>query len=633
MIKLLKNETVFYRGTEYAIFKVKDLINVLIRDKKTNEVQRVPIADLSDTAPEVTNEQDPYDLPIEAYPVEKLKKAQWRLSIIKPFLGELQGDKAAVIRVASANNLNASTLYKWISKFNTYGHVASLIDSELKGGKGKHRLDDKIDKVIGEVIEEIYLPSGKSFDDTFRAISEKCNDLCIKIPHTNTVRRRIKEVSDYKLISKRIGPRTASQKFDPKVGSTPHAKVPLSLVQIDHTELDVMLVDSIERKSFKRPWLTILIDVCTRVVLGFYISFDPPSSYSVGRAIAHAILRKEKFLKSIGLEDVVWPCWGKMTTLYCDNAKEFRGTMLRESCSNYNITLKWRPPRKPEMGGHIERLMGTIADELKDIAGTTKVSKEMRAKFKPEKTAALTLSEFEKWFTVWVNEVYHKRPHRGIDEYTPIEKWEEGIIGNSEHPGIGMPELILNEDKLRLDMLPQYKRTIQRTGVYILKFKYFSGALTRWINAVDENAKGKQKPKRLFVFKMDPHDISSILFFDPKDKRYHTINSTLNIKPFKMSIWDYRNAHRDAKKNSNNKKVTQSAIFAAFKRMMAIEDESKKLTKEAKKKLERESRHAKTEPLNAVPPSVPNESDFKVQNNEIKPYEELEHNAERRSFR
>ena len=633
MIKLVKNETVYYRGGEFTIFKVKDdLVNVLLRNKKTGAIQEALMAELTDRPLDGEDEYDPFDLPLDSYPKEKLQKAQQRLAIITPFLGDLRGDKAALRRTAEANNLDVSTLYKWIAKIDAYGHVGCLVDSEMKGGKDKGRFDDLVEEKINEIIYEVYL-DGQSFGDTYRKIVDAFEELGYKVPHENSIRRRIQKISEYERTASRVGPRTADQKFDAKVGSIPHAKVPLSLVQIDHTQLDIMLVDEAERKPFKRPWITVLIDVFSRVVLGFYISFDPPGAYAVGRAIAHAVLRKEKFLKSIGLEDVTWPCWGKMATLFCDNGKDFRGTMLKESCANYLITLKWRPPRKPEFGGHIERLMGTIAEELKDLAGTTKVSKEMRAKFKPEKTAAMTLSEFERWFTLWVAQVYNKRPHRGIGGQLPIEKWREGINGNSEHPGIGKPQLILDEDKLRLDLLPQYKRTIQRTGVHILKFKYFSGVLRKWIGAVDEKARGKVKPQRQFVFKMNPHDISEILFLDPSDNKYHTIQSTLNIKPYRISIWEYRRAYKEARKSK--KKVTQNDILNEYKKLNAFERESKRLTKEAKKKNEREIRLSKEGLPKAAPPVPPTaeEKKFVTPINEIKAYEELEYITPRRSFK
>lgn len=636
MIKLLKGETVYYLGLQYIIFKVKDLNRAVIKSKKDGAIQVVKISDLTDKAPESPDEDGGDEfLPIEAYPEHKVKKAEWRLSIIKPFLNELRGNKAALIKVAEAHGIGVSTMYKWIARYDTYGNLSCLVDSELKGGKNLGRMAKKIEDLMSEAIHEEYLES-KSFNSTYNVLVEKLKDNDYKekdYPHKSTLRRRIKVISDYIKVSRRKGPRTAAQMYDPKVGKTPGITHPLSRVEIDHTELDVMLVDEKDRKVLKRPWITVVLDCWSRMVLGFYISFDPPSAFSVGRALGNAMLRKEKFLESIGLSDLQWPCYGKMRTLVCDNGKEFRGTMLKESCAEYNITLKWRPPRKPEKSGMIERYMGTIAEELKDLAGTTKVSKEMRARFKPERTASLTLSAFEKWFTVWLLEVYHKRPHRGIDEMMPIDKWEKGIMGSDEQAGIGMPMVFTDEKKLRIDFLPRYERTIQRTGVHLHKFRYFSDRMIKWTNARDEKARGLKKPGRKFIFRVDPRNIASILFFDPADNKYHPVASTLNIAPGIMSIWDHRRAV--AKVREDRKPVNQNSIYAAYKRMRNIEEEEGNETRDAKKRLERESRMAKEEPVAeaAVPAKVIPINSFKVSTNEIKPYEELEYHTNKRSFK
>jgi putative transposase len=628
-MKLVVNEKVFYQGEEYVIHKLKDSTEIFIRNPFTSP-KPVKISELQDQPSTITT-VDPYERPIESYSEKNQEKARKRLAIIQPFLGELRGNKKVLVQIAKANNLNVSTLYNWISKFDQYGHIGCLVDSEQKGGTGKGRLEKDIEQQMATIIDEVYLES-KSVNRTYMVLAERCKDLGFILPHINTLRRRIKQISDYKRISRRVSPRAAGLKYDLKTGTKPNSDFPLSEVQIDHTELDVMLVDSKTRKFFKRPWITVVIDTFSRMVLGFYISFDPPSAYAVGRAIAHAILHKDKYLKMLELEDVEWPCWGKPTTIYCDNAKEFRGFMLKESCAQYKITLKWRPPRKPEMGGIIERYMGRIAEELKDIPGCTKRSKEMKEKFKPEKAAALTLGEFEKWFTLWVTEVYHKREHFGLGKMLPIEKWNEGIRGNINQTGIGLPEIVTNETKLRLDLLPQYTRTIQRTGVHILNFTYSADIIRRWVNAIDETAKGKVKPRRKFIFKMNPEDISSVMFLNPDTNTYCQVPTTINIKPYKMSIWDYRLAVADLKKN--RKKPDASAIFLTYKRLIAIEEEAKAKTKNAKKNIEREIKIKLEKQLKAEESPMPSTDEvvFTVTKNEIKPYEELELST-RRSFK
>ena len=54
--------------------------------------------------------------------------------------------------------------------------------------------------------------------------------------------------------------------------------MPLEVMQIDHTPVDVVIVDERQRLPIGRPWLTLAIDVASRVVLGLSVSLEAPSS-------------------------------------------------------------------------------------------------------------------------------------------------------------------------------------------------------------------------------------------------------------------------------------------------------------------------------------------------------------------
>jgi putative transposase len=58
----------------------------------------------------------------------------------------------------------------------------------------------------------------------------------------------------------------------------------LEVVQIDHTPIDVLVVDEWERQPLGRPWLTLAIDVASRFVTGFQVSLDRPSSLALAAA-------------------------------------------------------------------------------------------------------------------------------------------------------------------------------------------------------------------------------------------------------------------------------------------------------------------------------------------------------------
>jgi putative transposase len=96
--------------------------------------------------------------------------------------------------------------------------------------------------------------------------------------------------------------------------------------------MDVIVVDEEHRQPIQRPSLTVVIDVYSRMVLGFAIYLEKPSAFTAGLAIAHAVLPKEHWLADVGVQ-AEWPCWGKMRTIHCDNAKEPRGRSRSQSYS------------------------------------------------------------------------------------------------------------------------------------------------------------------------------------------------------------------------------------------------------------------------------------------------------------
>jgi putative transposase len=97
---------------------------------------------------------------------------------------------------------------------------------------------------------------------------------------------------------------------------------PLDLVQIDHTEVDVIVVDPEHRQSVKRPWLTLAIDVHSRMVVGYHLSLDEPSAVSVGLCLLNAVFDKTTLLADRDI-DIAWPCAGLPLALLVDNGPDF----------------------------------------------------------------------------------------------------------------------------------------------------------------------------------------------------------------------------------------------------------------------------------------------------------------------
>lgn len=104
----------------------------------------------------------------------------------------------------------------------------------------------------------------------------------------------------------RPGARAADAAYEPTPGHYPQTSWPLEVIQIDHTPVDVIVVDQAHRRPIGRPYLTVAIDVHTRIVTGFLLSLEPPQATSVALCVAHAVLPKDDWLAKWRV-DASWP--------------------------------------------------------------------------------------------------------------------------------------------------------------------------------------------------------------------------------------------------------------------------------------------------------------------------------------
>ena len=174
------------------------------------------------------------------------------------------------------------------------------------------------------------------------------------------------------------------------------------------------MVDNLTRAPIQRPWLTLAIDVHSRCIVAFICRSSAPSATSVALCVTQAVLPKSHWPAERKV-DAQWPVHGLMTRLHLDNAKEFRSEALRRGCEQYGIAIDHRPVRTPHYGGHIERLIGTMMGKVHLLPGTTYSNVRAKGDADPEKTAAMTIEELERWLAHAVCGVYHRTVHRALN--------------------------------------------------------------------------------------------------------------------------------------------------------------------------------------------------------------------------
>lgn len=552
------------------------------------------------------------------------KIAKSRYDVIAPIIANRPD--ASIVSIAQKTGINKRTINRWLLKYRKNPVLSSLVASDNPRNGGKIKLSDEVEEVIKRGICQKYLTNQKISTQQLKLeIALECRAKGLLIPHYNTIRHRIKLINEEEKLARRVHKSVASNTFDPLQDHFPGADYPLAAVQIDHTKLDIICVDEVFRQPVGKPWITVAIDVFSRMVIGFYISFDPPGAVGTGLCLSHAILQKELWLSELDVKGK-WPCYGLMKSIYADNAGEFHGKMLERACQEYSIEINFRPVTKPNYGGHIERLMGTLLTKIHTLPGTTFSNTKERKHYDAEGNACLTISELEKWLATFIVGGYHQELHSSLNT-TPLAKWNEGINGSTTQIGVGLAQPIKNELKLKLDFMPFVERTVQRYGVVIDQIWYYSDVLRVWIQAY-EDPNARYRKLRKFAFKRDPRNISAVYFYDPDLKDYFIVPYRNTTHPA-ITIWEHSRILNDLKARGIEH-VDEDIIFETYAEMKTIEENAKgqaaaaKRLRNKEKKEQSMKRSIRNEFVEEQPEPV--NSTFKFDpNTEYLPFEELIH--------
>ncbi|MBI2768972.1 MAG: DDE-type integrase/transposase/recombinase [Burkholderiales bacterium] len=509
-----------FKGRLHTVRRVLTSERILVEDP-TNGRSEVAFLDQIVHASQIVDECGPAEsdatprrrLEILGYSEAEIAKAESRLDVILPLLtmrGRKRKDVEAVAKVAGKSVV---TIYAWIKSFEG-GGLAALTD-ETRGPKSGSKLDPRVEEIIQDTIDTLYLDSQQLVPaEIITTVGERCEAENKPVPHENTIRNRIAAVPRDVVSRRRGHPEDADLNL-PTPGTFPTPVGPLNPVQMDHVRLDMMAVYSDTRLPWGRPWLTLLICVKTRMIVGFYLSMRAPSSVAAGMAIAMGMLPKKGYLGSLGISGN-WPVQGKILKLHCDNAKEFRGETLRFGCKEHGIDLELRPVKQPRYGAHIERMVGNVNAMLRKKPGTTFANPAQRGTYDPRKKSVYTLWELEVEVADWIVNYYHVDKHRML-KMPPKNAWENEIMGTATVRGAGLPVQISDPEKLKLDFLPFEMRVVSPSGVRFGKADYYHESLNRWVNAPDLD---HPTVKRKFVIKYHPNYPRNVWFLDPDIKQY-----------------------------------------------------------------------------------------------------------------
>lgn len=513
----MDNKAVHWRSGEGAVFIHRSIRwtmvetdprrnFLIVRDPKNWETLKIPLRQEIIDKPHlpVTN--------IDAYTEEEIVKLTIIRAILELIIGAAYGTVQNLLAFYSEKlGFSTKTLSRWKQDYLRLGSL-DFLRVEKNGGRFKSRLDPATEKIVQTAIKRVLLSTDRrSKTAAINAVADGLESASKSVSQA-TVYRRIAQIPRQEMVRRREGKRAHEEQYTmyPELSkSESSALAPLDIVQIDHAKLDVFLVSQEARILIARPWLTLIIDIFTRMILGYELSFLPPSANKSGLCLINAIWPKDSLMAKYSLT-YRWPCFGFPKIVQMDNARDFKCEMIKRGLQSYNITPDFRPVRRPNIkGAHIERLIGTMMLGVQDLPGGTKYLKHDGNITKP----ALSINELEAWLLNRMTGIYHTRIHSSLG-MTPLEKWTEYY---RKHP---LPVQPANFTELRNRFKPFEERTVQSTGIEIFNSFYYGDCLRPWLEA------RRDGDKRKFIVKYDPEDIRTLDFFDPQLEKYFTLTRT-----------------------------------------------------------------------------------------------------------
>lgn len=441
--------------------------------------------------------------------------------------------------VAESGRSNV-TIYKDLRRYWQGGQKpnALLPHFDNSGGRGKERTSNKklgrpsersklgqidginvtneIKNIIIRYAKLFYEKEGKTLKDAYQGMLEaafsklEINNEGIKIPILFSEEHRptymqfcywYKKDRDLKkTLIKREGQKKVNLRFREVLGdSTQMAYFPGSLWQIDSTMADIYLVSSLDRsRIIGRPVLYMVVDVFSRMIVGFNVSLEGPSWLGAALALENATRDKVQFCTDFNLEIALdqWPCQHLCRNLLTDRGSEYLSKHASQLTKSLGIELTHTPAYRPDWKAVVERLFRLINDEVITWEPGAVVKDRESGDPDYRLDALYTLDEFRQ---ILIRLILHYNNFHWLTEYPvtkamiedkvdlyPIELWNWGISN------YGRPRKE-SADIIKLNLLPSGEASITRRGINFNGLRYTSNSesVKKWFIEAGINGRSK----------------------------------------------------------------------------------------------------------------------------------------------
>ncbi|MFX1257490.1 MAG: TnsA endonuclease N-terminal domain-containing protein [Promethearchaeota archaeon] len=396
-----------------------------------------------------------------------------RLDLITPIINKFgkEAKKPDIIKICKNKSLSFSRVYRWYLKWRKEGN-SGLVPQRSKKHRKSH-LDPRVETLLQEAIYNWNHGKWQQMKTGYDEFKIKCMKEGLKPAGFTTFWNRIQALPSVEKKGK-FKPKTQSYIKRGLIRTYREGRYPGAVIQMDHTILDIWLIDSFTKQPLGRPWLTLGIDVFSRSIWGYFLSLNTPSQESVTNTILNGLSSKmdlidwKRFEATLikegkNPENYSYECGGLPAILQVDNGMDFRANLVRDFCMEKNITLEFRPIKTPEFGGFVESVWDTINDGIRGAKLPGRVFSRPKSResvkrpkfnippdYNPKDEASLTLDVFREWLFMFLV-VKYSSSTKARQMHSPNEVWRDGLRGDNHQPIGGALRLITKEEYSKFD--------------------------------------------------------------------------------------------------------------------------------------------------------------------------------------
>lgn len=368
----------------------------------------------------------------------------------------------------------------------------------------------------------------------------------------------------------------ARQKFESTGYGESNSLTPLNpygIVQIDGHKIDMLYSVELENEQGEivcmpatRAWLIAVIDVATRVIIGYSVSlYENYNQYDVLMAVHNSIVPHEriefkhnsfKYPDNGGYPSLMFPetQWAAFDMIMLDNAKShLASNTVDKLLNNVKCSVNFGSVATPETRGIVERFFKTLeTGGFHRLPGTTGSNTRDTKRNAPEKKSVkyhITYNDICELLEYLIAE-YNNSAHSSLENQTPLQVMERRI----QQAGM-YPYVIPAEKRKDIEKLTYFTEERTVRGGYSTGSKPHISFLGTQYHAYDRKIPMDMINKKAFI-EVNPEDVSHVDLYD--------INGVFVANLVATGEWGRRphslRTHQAALKRKNQNKETNSVF-------------------------------------------------------------------------